>query len=59
MRTDRIRTNRTARTLAEKKIGHFPIISQPSFLSFTPQLPSTIRIYLVFHVYQLEQHFLN
>jgi len=48
------RTNRTARKLAEKKIGPFPIISQPSPLSFTIRLPSTIRIHPVFHVSQLE-----
>jgi len=52
--TDHIRTNRTARKLAEKKIGPFPIISQPSPMSFTLRLPSTIRIHPVFHVSQLE-----
>jgi hypothetical protein len=46
--------NRTARKLAEKKIGPFPIISQPSAMSFTLRLPSTIRIHPVFHVSQLE-----
>jgi hypothetical protein len=52
--TDHIRTNRTSRKLAEKKIGPFPIISQPSAMSFTLHLPSTIRIHPVFHVSQLE-----
>jgi transposase InsO family protein len=52
--TDHIRTNRTARKLAEKKISPFPIISQPSPMSFTLRLPSTIRIHPVFHVSQLE-----
>ena len=59
VRTDHIRTNRTARKLAEKKIGPFPIISQPSAMSFTLQLPSTIRIHPVFHVSQLEPEFPN
>ena len=54
VRTDHIRTNRTARKLAEQKIGPFPIISQPSALSFTLRLPSTIRIHPVFHVSQLD-----
>ena len=52
--TDRIRTNRTTRKLAEKKIGPFPIISQPSAASFTLRLPSTIQIHPVFYVAQLE-----
>ena len=52
--SDHIRTNCTTRKLAEKKIGPFPIISQPSPMSFTLRLPSTIRIHLVFHVSQLE-----
>ena len=59
VRTDHIRTNRTARKLAEKKIGPFPIISQPSAMSFSLQLPSTIRIHPVFHVSQLEPKFPN
>jgi hypothetical protein len=54
IRTDHIRTNRTARKLAEKKIGPFPIVSQPSAMSFTLRLPNTIRIHPVFHVSQLE-----
>ena len=54
VRTDHIRTNRTARKLAEQKIGPFPIISQPSTSSFTLRLPNTIRIHPVFHVSQLE-----
>ena len=54
VRTDHIRTNRTAHKLAEKKIGPFPIISQPSATSFTLRLPSTIQIHPVFHVAQLE-----
>ena len=54
VRTDHIRTNRIARKLAEQKIGPFPIISQPSAMSFTLRLPSTIRIHPVFHVSQLE-----
>jgi len=54
VRTDHIRTNRTARKFAEKKIGPFPIISQPSPTSFTIRLPSTIRIHPVFYVSQLE-----
>jgi len=54
VRTDHIRTNRTARKLAEKKIGPFPIISQPSAMSFTLRLPGTIRIHPVFHVSSLE-----
>ena len=54
VRTDHIRTNRTARKLAEQKIGPFPIVSQPSAMSFTLRLPSTIRIHPVFHVSQLE-----
>ena len=52
--TDHIRTNQTARKLAEQKIGPFPIISQPSSMSFTLRLPSTICIHPVFHVSQLE-----
>jgi len=40
--TDHIRTNRTARKLAERKIGPFPIVSQPSAMSFTLRLPGTI-----------------
>jgi len=54
IRTDHIQTNRTARKLAEKKIGPFPIISQPSAMSFTLCLPSTIHIHPVFHISQLE-----
>lgn len=46
--------NRTTCKLAEKKIGPFSIISQPSAMSFTLQLPSTICIHPVFHVSQLE-----
>ena len=54
VRTDHIRTNRTARKLAERKIGPFPIVSQPSSMSFTLRLPGTIRIHPVFHVSQLK-----
>ena len=54
VRTDHIRTNRAARKLAEKKIGPFLIVSQPSAMSFTLRLPTTIRIHPVFHVAQLE-----
>ena len=54
VRTDHIRTNRTARKLAERKISPFPIVSQPSAMSFTLRLPGTIRIHPVFHVSQLE-----
>ena len=54
VRTDHIHTNQITRKLAEQKIGPFPIISQPSAMSFTLRLPSTIRIHLVFHVLQLE-----
>jgi hypothetical protein len=59
LRTDHIRTNRTARKLAKKKIGPFSIISQPSSMSFTLQLPSNIRIHPVFHVSQLVPEFPN
>jgi len=52
--TDHIRTNRTTRKLAEKKLSLFPIISQPSAASFTLRLPSMIQIHPVFHVAQLE-----
>ena len=52
--TDHIRTNQIARKLAEQKIGPFPIISQPSAMSFMLCLPSTICIHPVFHVLQLE-----
>jgi len=52
--TDNIQTNRTACKLAEKKIGPFPIVSQPSAMSFTLHLLSTICIHPVFHVFQLE-----
>ena len=52
--TDHICTNRTACKLAERKIGPFPIIFQPSPMSFTLCLPSTIRIHPIFHVSQLE-----
>ena len=45
--TDHIRT---ARKLAKKKIGPYPLISQPSPMSFTLRLPSIIRIHSVFHV---------
>jgi hypothetical protein len=54
VRTDHIRTNRSARKLAEQKIGPFTIVSQPSTMSFTLRLPATIRIHPVFHVSQLE-----
>jgi len=54
VRTDNIQTNRTARKLAEKKISPFPIVSQPSVMSFTLRLLSTICIHPVFHVSQLE-----
>ena len=40
--TNHIRTNHTARKLVEQKIEPFPIISQPSAMSFTLCLPSTI-----------------
>ena len=52
--TDHICTNRTARKLAEKKIGLFSVIAQPSPMSFTLHLPSTIRIHPVFHISQLK-----
>ena len=52
--TNHIHTNRTTHKLTEKKIGPFPIISQPLPMSFTLCLPSTIRIHPVFHVSQLE-----
>jgi len=54
VRTDHIRTNRTARKLAEKRIGPFSIVSQPSAISFTLRLPTTTHIYPVFHVAHLE-----
>jgi len=57
--TDHICTNRSARKLAERKIGPFPIISQPSPMSFTIQLPGTIRIHPVFHVSQLKLEYPN
>ena len=50
IRTNHIRTNHTACKLTEQKIGPFPIVSQPSAMSFTLRLPSTIRIHPVFHV---------
>ena len=46
--------NRTARKLAEKKVGFAPIISQPSAMSFTIRLPSTIRIHPVFYMSELK-----
>jgi len=52
--TDNIWTNRTACKLAEKKIGPFPIVSQPSAMSFMLCLLSTIRIHPIFHILQLE-----
>src|ERR1700750_2147037 len=52
--TDHIHTNRTACKLVEKKIRPFPIVSQPSTMSFTLRLPGTICIHPVFHVSQLE-----
>jgi len=52
--TDHIRTNRTARKLARKKISPFPIVTQPSAMSLTPRFPSTICIHPVLHVAQLE-----
>ena len=52
--TDHIRTNRTTCKLVEKKIGPFPIVSQPSAMSFMLRLPSTIWIHPIFHVSQLE-----
>ena len=52
--TDHIHTNQITRKLVEQKIGPFPIISQPSAMSFTLHLPSMICIHLVFHVLQLE-----
>ena len=51
---DHICTNCTTHKLAEKKISPFPIISQPSPMSFTLHLPSTIHIHPVFHISQLE-----
>lgn len=51
--------NRTTRKLAEKKIRLFPIISQPSAMSYTLRLPNTIRIHPVFHVSQLEPELPN
>src|SRR5258706_12374973 len=57
--TNHIRTNRTLHKLAEKKIGPFSIIAQPSTMSFTLCLPSTICIHPVFHVSQLEPKFPN
>jgi hypothetical protein len=54
IQTDYIHTNRTVCKLAEKKIGPFPIISQPSAMSFTLCLPGTIQIHPMFHVSQLE-----
>ena len=59
VRIDHICTNRTACKLAEQKIGPFPIISQPSTMSFTLRLPSTIHIHPVFHVSQLEPEHLS
>jgi len=59
VRTDHICTNRSACKLAEQKIGPFPIISQPSPMSFTIQLPGTIRIHPVFHVSQLKLEYPN
>ncbi len=52
--TDHIRTNRSARKLAEQKIGPFLIVSQPSAMSFTLRLPATICIHPIFHISQLE-----
>jgi len=52
--TDHIRTNRTARKLARKKISLFPIVTQPSAMSLTARFPSTICIHPVLHVAQLE-----
>ena len=57
--TDHIQMNQTAHKLAEKKIGLFPIISQPSAMFYTLHLPGTIRIHPVFHVLQLEPEFPN
>ena len=54
IRTDHICMNRMARKLAEKKIGPFLIISQPSTMLFTLQLPSTICIHPVFQISQLK-----
>jgi len=59
VRMDHIRTNRTTKKLAEWKLGPYLIVSQPSPVSFTLQLPSTIRIHPVFHVSQLEPEFPN
>jgi len=49
--------NRIARKLAEKKVLSFPIISQPSAISLTLRLPSTVRIHPVFYMSQLEPHY--
>src|SRR5258708_11750483 len=59
IRTNHIHTNRTLRKLVEKKIGPFSIVAQPSAMSFTLRLPSTIRIHPVFHISQLEPEFPN
>ena len=52
--TDHVRTKRTSRRLAEKRIGPFSIISQPSAMSFTLRLSATIRIHPGFLVSRLE-----
>ena len=52
--TDHIRTNCATWKLVEQKIGPFLIMSQPSAMSFTLQLPATIHIHPIFHISQLE-----
>jgi len=56
---DHMWRNCTARKLAEKKISSFPIISQPSAMSFALHLSSTIRIRNGFYISEMEPKNLN
>jgi len=54
VRVDHMWMNWAAHKPAEEKTGSFPIISQPSAMSFTLRLSCTICIHPVFHMSQLE-----
>jgi len=54
---EHIRTTRPTRKFAERYLGPFSIIAQPSQQSFTMQLPKTYHgVHPVFHVSQLEPY---
>ena len=53
-------TTRPTKKLADKYFGPYPIIAQPGPLSYTLQLPQTLRgVHPVFHVSMLEPSHVN